>query len=182
MRPRLSLPPSPEPAHTRAEPAHEAFGAVDPVGRALQLNQPFTIAGVVSDVKYSKLDVAPPPEAYLPFRELPMLPGLPMDVAVRTGGDPLPVATGIRKLISEVDPGQPVYGVTTLEHSLSDQPRFSLQPVRTRHIRCDRSADGADRDLRRDRLFPIAQRTHEIGTVWRLARRGEVGMWSRTTE
>ena len=161
--------------------SREAFGAVDPVGSVLQMNQPFTIAGVVSDVKYSKLDAAPPPEAYLPFRQLPMLPGLAIDVAVRTSGDPLAVAAGIRKLISEVDPGQPVYGVTTLDRALSD----SIAPRRFNLFVLGMFAATALLlalvGIYGVIAYSIARRTHEIGIRMALgAQRTEVvGMVAR---
>ena len=161
--------------------AREAFGAADPVGRVLRLNQPFTIAGVVSDVKYSKLDAAPPPEAYLPFRQLPLLPGLPIDLAVRTAGDPLAVATGIRKLISEADPGQPVYGVTTLDRLLSGSiapRRFNLFVLGTFALTALLLALIGIYGVI---AYSIAQRTHEIGIRMALgAQRTEVvGMVAR---
>jgi putative ABC transport system permease protein len=160
---------------------HEAFGTADPVGRVLQLDQPFTVAGVVSDVKYSKLDAAPPPEAYLPIRQLPMLPGLPIDVAVRTGGDPLAVATAIRNLISEIDPSQPVYGVTTLDRALSDSiapRRFNLFVLGTFAATALLLALVGIYGVI---AFSIAQRTHEIGIRMALgAQRAEVvGMVAR---
>lgn len=161
--------------------AHEAFGAADPVGRVLRLNQPFTIAGVVSDVKYSKLDAAPPPEAYLPFRQLPLLPGLPIDLAVRTAGDPLAVAAAIRKLISEADTGQPVYGVTTLDRLLSGSiapRRFNLFVLGTFALTALLLALIGIYGVI---AYSIAQRTHEIGIRMALgAQRTEVvGMVAR---
>jgi putative ABC transport system permease protein len=161
--------------------SREAFGAADPVGHELRLNQTFTIAGVVSDVKYSKLDAAPPPEAYLPFRQLPMLPGLAIDLAVRTEGDPLAVATGIRKLISEIDPSQPVYGVTTLDRALSDSiapRRFNLFVFGTFAVTALLLALIGIYGVI---AYSIAQRTHEIGIRMALgAQRTEVvGMIAR---
>jgi putative ABC transport system permease protein len=50
-------------------------------------------------------------------------------VAVRTAGDALAMAPAIRKLISGIDPTQPVYNVKTLEQALSDSiapRRFNL--------------------------------------------------------
>jgi putative ABC transport system permease protein len=50
-------------------------------------------------------------------------------VAVRTAGDALPMAPAIRKLISGIDPTQPVYSVKTLEQALADSiapRRFNL--------------------------------------------------------
>jgi putative ABC transport system permease protein len=161
--------------------AREAFGSADPVGRSLRLNEPFTIAGVVSDVKYSKLDAAPPPEAYIPFRQLPLLPGLPIDLAVRTSADPLTVAVGVRKLIAEADPGQPVYGMTTLDRVLASSiapRRFNLFVLGTFAVTALLLALIGIYGVI---AYSIAQRTHEIGIRMALgAQRTEVvGMVAR---
>jgi len=97
-----------------------AFGADDPIGRVLSIPQPVTVVGVVADLKYSKLDAAPPPEAFMSYQQMPFLRGISVDVAARTTGDPSTAAPAIRKLISDIDPDQPVYGVETLEQALSD--------------------------------------------------------------
>jgi len=107
--------------------ARQAFGAVDPLGRQISTPGPATVVGVVSDLKYSQLDADPPGEIYIPYQQLPFLAGT--SVAVRTTGDASAIAPAIRKLISGIDPTQPVYGVKTLEQALSDSiapRRFNL--------------------------------------------------------
>jgi putative ABC transport system permease protein len=107
--------------------ARQAFGAADPVGRPISIPEPATVVGVVADLKYSKLDAEAPSEALVPYRQLPLLFGA--DVAVRAAGDPSALAPTIRKLISDIDPSQPVYDVKTLEQALSDSiapRRFNL--------------------------------------------------------
>jgi len=107
--------------------ARQAFGAVDPVGRQISTPEPATVVGIVGDLKYSQLDADPPAEIYIPYQQLPFLAGT--SVAVRTAGDALALAPAIRKLISSVDPTQPVYNVKTLERALSDSiapRRFNL--------------------------------------------------------
>ena len=107
--------------------ARQAFGAVDPVGRQISTPGPATVVGIVSDLKYSQLDADPPAEIYIPYQQLPFLSGT--SVAVRTAGDAPAMGPAIRKLISDIDPAQPVYNVKTLEQALSDSiapRRFNL--------------------------------------------------------
>jgi putative ABC transport system permease protein len=107
--------------------ARLAFGNTDPIGRQLSIPQPATVVGVVSDLKYTKLDAEPPPEIYIPYQQVPFFRGA--DVAARTEGDPVALAPVIRKLISGIDPAQPVYDVRTLAGALDSSiapRRFQL--------------------------------------------------------
>jgi predicted permease len=109
--------------------AREAFGKADPVGRKLSVPQPDTVVvGLVADLQYSQLDQAPPAEIYADLdRFLQQL--RTATVAVRTTRDPLTLAPALRKLISGIDPTQPVYNIETLEQSLADSVaprRFNL--------------------------------------------------------
>jgi len=107
--------------------ARQAFGAVDPLGRRISTPDPATVVGIVADLKYSQLDADPPAEIYLPYQQGPFFSG--SSVAIRTAGDALALAPAIRKLISGIDPTQPVYNVKTLEQALSDSiapRRFNL--------------------------------------------------------
>ncbi|HEY7391983.1 MAG TPA: ABC transporter permease [Bryobacteraceae bacterium] len=107
--------------------ARDAFGSTDPIGRKLFVSEAApVVVGVVSDLKYSRLDEETQPEFYVRFQQF-----LPVDttIAVRTAGDPLTLAPAIRKLISGIDPSQPVYNMQTLEQFLADSiapRRFNL--------------------------------------------------------
>jgi predicted permease len=161
--------------------AREAFGNADPIGRVITVFHPSTVVGIVSDLKYSKLDAAAPAEAFLSYRQKPYLPGMTFDWAVRTVGNPSAVAADMRKLIAEIDPAQPVYGMKTLEGALSDSiapRRFNLFVLT---VFAATALLLALIGIYGVIAYSIAQRTHEIGIRMALgAQRGEVvGMIAR---
>jgi len=106
---------------------NEAFvssilGGADPLGKSIHLVLPqrppsWAIVGVVTDVKYSKLDAEPGPEVYFPYRQS-FFNGA-SDVVVRTSGDPLALAPAVRKMISDIDRSQPALDIQTLEGTLA---------------------------------------------------------------
>ena len=106
------------------------LGGRDPMGRrVVGSGLPFTstIVGVVADFKWWQLDAEPFPELYAPYQRSPTC--LNPDVFIRTAGDPFLAAPSIRRLISEIDRSQPVYGIQTLEQFLSSSVaprRFNL--------------------------------------------------------
>jgi putative ABC transport system permease protein len=86
-----------------------------------------TITGVVANFKITQLDAEPFPEIYMPYERFPYIRS--MRVVVRTSGAATAFAAGVRKLISGVDPTQPVYEFQTLEQALADSiapRRFNL--------------------------------------------------------
>lgn len=64
-----------------------------------------TIVGVVGDVKYRGLDVAAPPEVYLPYAQHPVDS---LTVAVRTTGEPAAVVPSARAALAALDPELPM--------------------------------------------------------------------------
>jgi putative ABC transport system permease protein len=93
----------------------------DPVGRRLRIRLRFgqnpvnpwsTVVGVVKDIKHDGLDVDGVPHLYFPLNQLL---GRSLSLALRTS---LPASTlepQIRGAIQSVDPGLPVFGVTSMD-------------------------------------------------------------------
>ena len=101
------------------------------VGRRLKEGGPerpnspwMTIVGVVGDVKYSGLHVAPEPEFYLSYRQSPQLRRF---VVVRTASDPRAMAPAIRSAIASIDKDVPLGRVYTIDELIATSiaaPRF----------------------------------------------------------
>ncbi|HJQ25710.1 MAG TPA: ABC transporter permease [Blastocatellia bacterium] len=82
------------------------------------------IVGIVSDVKHAALDADAGWELYLPYQQKPLNV---MNLVVRTTGDPARLTSSVRQAILDVDPGQPIYDVKTMDQVVSDslsQPRL----------------------------------------------------------
>ena len=71
-----------------------------------------TIVGVVGDTRNEALGTAPRPQLYRPHVQVPTLG---MTLVVRTRGEPLGLARGVREALWTLDPDVPVDQVRTLE-------------------------------------------------------------------
>jgi putative ABC transport system permease protein len=109
--------------------ARREFGDDDPIGRLIQLTpaaapgappaSPVPIVGVVSDLRYSRLDRPPDPQIFIPYRHYSR--GFARFTAViRTAGDPRAVGADVRSRILEIDPTLPIFDVMTMDQTLAD--------------------------------------------------------------
>ena len=100
---------------------------LDPIGkRIVRDNSPgdvWTVVGVTARVKARTLDENSDKETiYFPISQAPQ-PNLIF--AVRTAGDPSPLAASVRDAVRAADPAQPVFDVRTMAQRMDDaaQPR-----------------------------------------------------------
>jgi putative ABC transport system permease protein len=119
--------------------ARQYFPGRDPLGEQLQLGTTpspdypaMEIVGVVGDVKQS-FDAGSKAEMFVPYGQYPdpILAGMYLNTAlvVRTAGDPADLTASVRSAIREIDPGQPLVNVRTMEEAMAGtvaQPRFQL--------------------------------------------------------
>jgi putative ABC transport system permease protein len=100
----------------------------DAVGKRITIpgigNLSHEIVGVVSDVKHVALDQDAGWELYVPYQQKPLNV---MSFVVRTAGDPTRLTPSVQQAILDVDPGQPIYDIKTMDQVVSDslsQPRL----------------------------------------------------------
>ncbi len=110
--------------------AHQFFGNRNPLGLALPEDRPGplpTVVGVVQDSAQMSYDQPAKGELYIPYQQL-FFGAFMSTVVVRTSGEPLDLANALRKAVWDVDAGQPVVKVETMQDVVADsiwRPRFS---------------------------------------------------------
>jgi len=119
--------------------AHQYFPDRDALGQRIQLGTiPSTdfpnmeIVGIVGDMKQS-FEAGSNAEMFVPYAQFPdpILAGMYLNTAmiVRTAGNPSDTVRSIRAAILEVDAGQPLVSVRTMEGAMAGtvaQPRFQM--------------------------------------------------------
>jgi putative ABC transport system permease protein len=88
------------------------------IGKRLQIDdrQWRRIVGVVQDVRHDGLDQPVRPTIYIPFAQYPRAT---MTLLIRSDSDPLTVVGSIRDSVRSVDRNQPLFGIQTMEQTLS---------------------------------------------------------------
>jgi putative ABC transport system permease protein len=103
-------------AVVNAEFAKRYWPGSEPVGKRFRLreNGAFVeVIGVARTGKYLSMAETPQPYVYLPLTQNPRIRRI---LVVQTEGDPSTVMNPVLKAIHELDPGQPVFNIRTIEN------------------------------------------------------------------
>lgn len=97
--------------------ARRYFPGRSPLGQVIQNpHGKSEVVGVVADVHNQGLDREPRKQVYLPLRQSPTAG---MAVVARTNQDAAQMANTIQRVIWDVDPGQPIYELSTMEQIMA---------------------------------------------------------------
>ena len=107
--------------------ARKFWPGQDPLGKRMKFGDPQDqtswchIVGIVGDVHQMRLNEPPRQEMYFPHWQAQDNWMVPRDLAIRTSGDPLSLASAVRQAVWSIDRDQPVSGVMTLDDLLDQE-------------------------------------------------------------
>jgi predicted permease len=150
----------------------------DPIGQHLVIGRDrvdVEVVGVAAAVQYGGLKRAAPPVAYVPYTQATYSPPHAMTFALRTSGNPLALATTVRRLVHEADARVPVAALRTQVADIDQTINQEIVFARLCTAFAVLALVIASVGLYGTMAYTVARQTREIGIRVALgARRGAV--------
>jgi putative ABC transport system permease protein len=150
--------------------ARELWPGESPIGKRLSLEEPptlkdwVTVVGVVEDVRQYSPTIGPGRGVYRPYTQTTGLTvNTEVTFAVRAASDPVPVASAMRRAVSDVDPTRPVKSLATMQDRVSATIAPSLFQARVLTVFSLMALLLAAMGIYGVAGCAVAERTREIG-------------------
>jgi putative ABC transport system permease protein len=150
--------------------ARELWLGENPVGKRLSLEEPptpkdwLTVVGVVEDVRQYGPTIEPGRGVYRPYTQTTGLTvNTEVTFAVRAASDPVPVASAMRRAVSDVDPTRPVKSLAAMQDRVSETIAPSLFQARVLTVFSLMALLLAAMGIYGVAGCAVAERTREIG-------------------
>jgi len=116
--------PNSPPVALISEATRKEFGGKNPIGEKIDMGDPVTVIGIVSDTRRRSLDAPLQAAVYLPYTQF-VLPY--MGAVVRTDRGAGAVAGAVKTAVNQIDPDLPIGDLKTMEQIIDEstgEPRF----------------------------------------------------------